>query len=195
MTKTVLRRAAKTVIAVLLTTTVAVVGAAGPAYAAGWTYKDTMEPGSSLPEDRFFFSSDNENAVGWFEDETGTSNGAHSGSYAAHLSHYYNYGTWVAVGQTVTIAPKALGYPTRCQFSAWVWGNSSTRYNLEVIDPVTWNYITVKQVTQPTALAWRHVFADLVTMPTADVVLRVAYLPPAYTSAAFVDDFTLSCVY
>jgi hypothetical protein len=194
VTKSVLRRAARIAATVLLTTTAVVGGVAGPAYASGWTHSDNMEPFWGItPESRFFFEADNENEVGYFDNHQ-WSWGTHSGSYVAHLSNYWGLGTWVAVGKTLRVTPKANGHPTRCRFDAWMYANRNDKFNIEVIDPATWNYIAVTHFTQP-ANAWSQGFTGWFTVPVDSVVLRVAYLPPSFGGAGFVDDFTLSCTY
>jgi hypothetical protein len=192
VTKSVLRRAARIAATVVLATTAVVGGVASPAQAA-WNYLDNMEVRwGTTPEQRFFFDADNENEYGFFEDMTSWSQGAHSDTYAASLHHFWNLGTWVSVGQQVTVGPKALGHPTQCRFSAWTYANSGERFNIEVIDPATWNYITVSTVTQP-AGAWSKFSTALFNVPSTFIVLRVSYLPPAHNAAGFVDDFSLAC--
>lgn len=195
MTTSVLRRVVRIAATVILATTAVVGGVASPAYASSWYYADNMEIkyGTSLPDSRFFFEADNENEYGIFQNLAGTSIGTHSGTYAAKLNHLWDLGTWVSVGQTVTVGPKALGHPTQCRFSAWVRANRTDRFNIEVIDPTTWTYIAVSQVTQPVANTWSQISTAQFNVPVNNVVLRVSFLPPAYTAAAYVDDFGLAC--
>ncbi|WP_027342048.1 hypothetical protein [Hamadaea tsunoensis] len=195
MTTSVLRRAAGIAAAVVFAAAAVVMGVTGPAYASSWVYSDNMEirAGNNGPENRFFFEAGGGNEYGIFQNLAGTSVGTHSGSYAAKLNHLWDQPTWVSVGQTITVGPKALGHPTWCRFSAWVRANGNDRYNIEVIDPTTWNYIAVSQVAQPVANTWSQISTVQFAVPVTNVVLRVSFLPPAYTDAAFVDDFMLSC--
>jgi hypothetical protein len=191
--KSVLRRAARLAVTIVLATTAIVGGVAAPAHAS-WVYTDNMEVRwGTAAQDRFFFEADDENEYGIFQDLSNTSVGNHSGVTAAKLNHFWEYGTWVSVGQTITVGPKALGHPTQCRFSAWVNANRNDRYNIEVIDPSTWNYIAVRTVTQPVANTWSQISTAVFNVPVTNVTLRVSFLPPAFTEAAFVDDFTLTC--
>jgi hypothetical protein len=192
--KSFLRRAAGLAATVVLVTTALVGGVAGPAHAS-WTSLDNMEiRWGTAPQDRFWFEAGGANEYGVFQDLTGWWIGTHSGAYAAKLGHLNGSATWVAVGQQITVGPKALGHPTQCRFSAWVYAGSTDRYNIEVIDPATWTYIAVSRVNQPVSGVWSQISTALFTVPVINVVLRVSYLPPSTSSsAAFVDDFTLDC--
>jgi hypothetical protein len=192
--KSVLRRAARIAATVLLATTVVVGGVAGPAYASDWGYVDNMEPlWGTTADQRYFFEADNENEVGYFDDHQ-WSWGTHSGATVAHLSNFWGLGTWIAVGKNTTVGPKALGHTVRCRFSAWTYANRGDKFNIEVINPSTWNYIAVSHVTQP-ANAWTQMYTNWFNVPVNNLVLRVSYLPPSYGGAGFVDDFTLSCTF
>jgi hypothetical protein len=92
-----------------------------------------------------------------------------------------------------TVGPKALGHTTRCQFRASLNANPGSRYNIEVINPATWTYIAVRNVTQPVGNTWSEISTAWFTVPVVNVVLRVSYLPPTQNGLAFVDDFVLDC--
>jgi hypothetical protein len=98
------------------------------------------------------------------------------------------------VGQTVSIVPREFGYWTTCQFSAWVEGTIGAKFNIEVIDPKDWSYVSVTQFTQPTRWSWHQVFTSQFVPPPRLVVLRVSYLKSA-AARGFVDDFRVTCTY
>jgi len=196
MTQSVLHRLTNSVIAVVVATTALVAGGSGPARAAStWQLSDTMENGATLAQDRFFFETDSPYAEGHIQTAGGISYHARSGTQAAMLRNTWVGGSWVSVGKNVRILPRAYGFQTSCHFMAWVYGSGTATYNIEVIDPATWKYLSVKRVTQPVAWTWSKISTAEFGVSYPNAVLRVSYLLPGYGSAVFVDDFGLVCSY
>jgi hypothetical protein len=202
VTQKALNRAIGSAIAIVLAATMTVVGASGSAHAAAWGYTwtdfDNMEPRStSTAADRFFLENDGPTTVGRWVTASSGQLFVHSGLNAAEV---YRAGSWqggsfAAVGKYVTVTPRQVGYWPTCQFSAWVYSGEGERYNIEVIDPATWNYISLKQFTQPPgSWTWRQVTTGQFNVPRR-VVLRVSYLVGNSASSAFADDFRLTCTY
>src|SRR4051812_39789090 len=104
VSKSVLRRAARIAMAIMLATTAVVGGVAGPAYAYSWTYRDNMEVvGGNPPENRFFFESDSPYVDTLFKDLRNTSIRNFSGVSSAKLGQSFAGATWISVGQTVRV--------------------------------------------------------------------------------------------
>ena len=201
MTQKALSRVLGSAIAIVLAATMTVVGTAGSAHAdwgQTWTHFDNMEPRSTgTAADRFFLENDGPSTSGEWVTASSGQLFVHSGLTAARV---YRAGSWLpgesfaAVGKYVTVTPRAVGYWPTCQFSAWVYSGEGGQYNVEVIDPATWNYISLAQFTERPAYTWNQVTTGKFNVPSR-VVLRVSYLTSNASASAFADDFRLTCTY
>ena len=152
------------------------------------------------PEKRFSFSSERSTPA-WDEEVGFESRGngliAHSvagGQYIGPL----RYG----VGRPVTIPSAPGGGRYTCEFIAWVRSSTylpyedDVHFDIEVTDPDTWHYITVKKIKASHDAGWSTVSTNPFTA-RPKVFLRASILAKTNDMVAcqsdVVDDFTLLC--
>jgi hypothetical protein len=120
----------------------------------------------------------------------------HSGSTYASISEWYP--GWSSVGRSVRITPATVHTP-KCGLSAWMATTAyRPRVNVEVIDPATWTYIALYQVTL-SGQGYKNYAVGSWRATKADVFLRFSVLAndpnaPAFANAQ-IDDVVISCSY
>jgi hypothetical protein len=157
---------------------------ASPAQAGIWQLNDGFE---NNPLGRWSFSG----AGNHFGNFDGTNGVPRSGLEYADLTQW-DVG-WSAVGRNVHLHSA----PATCGASVWILTSSvSSNVNLEIIDPATWTYISVKQVTVPrNNFAWQNFTFNTWTVGKQDVVLRIALLGPGSVRVIKVDDLVVQCIF
>ncbi|MFG1839557.1 hypothetical protein [Micromonospora sp. NPDC049175] len=177
-------RAARLTAAAVTATAVALTVAVGPAQADLWTHTDGFE-GNPAAVWEFHRSGAGSGA---YELGTGT---AHSGWNNAILTT--SAGGWSGVGKLLTVGPRTAGHSTTCGGGFYVRAVSgSAVLNVEVIDPASWTYLSLRTV-RITDTAWRlHDVASYANGPN-QVFVRISLL--GGSGAVRVDDFAFQCSY
>jgi hypothetical protein len=110
---------------------------------------------------------------------------------------------FASVYQYIQIVPVANGKQPECQFSAYVMADTTQSFNIEVIDPTTWSWISVAQWTNRYEnYTWERGHTNWFRPTVSQVVIRVSLLAtsgsssnPAPIWTGHVDDFNLTCTY
>lgn len=172
--------------------TVAVVAAglvaatAAPAYAGIWTLQDGFE---SAPAATWWFEgSDDDGSFGTFAATNGI---PHTGTRYATITR--DRPGWTSVARMVHLTP-AANHSASCGAQIWLQEKPGTKVNVEVIDPATWNYLAVRQVTLPAGYPWKAYSSGSWRPGPVDVVVRISVLSDGYARVK-VDDLTVQCSY
>jgi hypothetical protein len=183
--------AARRVLRILVVLVLAAVGigtVAGPAHATTrvvwWT--NTVDDFESNPASVWNFDGAGTD-VGFFS--TGAAY-AHSGTGSAWLFQFDP--GFSSVGRPVYINT-ALVYPSGCLATFYLRSETSTVVNVEIIEPHTWTYIALNQVT--TSPTWTPYTVGPWGVHQLDVFVRVSALQsaPGGVNIVSVDDLTVAC--
>jgi hypothetical protein len=154
------------------------------AYANVWQLQDGFEysPASTWT---LYHSG---NGSGGFDIKAGRSRSGYNNAWLTVLTG------WSSVGRTVQFTPYLPGRTLNCGAQIYIQPViGSSKLNFEVIDPSTWRYVALKTVTL-TGGSYQAVAVPFVPA-RKDLFVRVSLLGNGSTSAARVDDLTVSCQY
>ncbi|MEV8514888.1 hypothetical protein [Dactylosporangium sp. NPDC051484] len=180
-----LRRHARNVVTVAGLVIGLVLGLSSPAFASLWALQDGFE---SNPAATWWFQSSG-NGFGNFDGTNGT---PHTGSRYADV-YRFDAG-WASVGRNVHLTP-AANHPSNCSAQIWLQQAPGTRVNFEIINPSTWTYISLNQITLPNDWQW-HAYTSGSWKPgPVDVVVRVSAVSTGGFAGVKVDDLTVQCSY
>ncbi|MEU3164029.1 hypothetical protein [Streptosporangium sp. NPDC006930] len=187
-----LSRLSRAFVAVMVAATV-VIAPAGPASAGIWQLTDSFELATN-PASRWSFTTSGTCTGPIFSNSISA---PRTGSGLAAMEAHKG-GDWCALGRTITLTPVSAHPGARCTAGVWtqLW-NASTSFNLEVIDPDTWNYIALKSVVQDWSEGWiLHTVSW--TAQRTDVVLRFAVgkrHTHVFSAHVELDDVVVQCAY
>lgn len=178
------RRGMRRALVVAALAVVMVTGSAVPAHASIWQLTDGFE---SNPASRWvpFASADGggefSNVAAW----------SHSGSW--HAFRWVRTG-YSSVHRNVHLTP-AQFHSADCLAAIYIQAvNSAAVVNFEVINPVTWTYIALKQVALNPG-GYQQVVTPSWHASKVDVVVRVSVLGFGQVSDIRADDLIVQCVY
>jgi hypothetical protein len=159
-----------------------VAAVATPANAGTWIFTDGFE--------------NNPAASWWCEnpdvyshcDFGGHDGAAHSGS--GYVDLYRFAAGWNSVDHSLSLPS---GLIRSCVAEAWFQGAYGTRFNIEIIDPVSWTYVTLGQFTvNNSAYTWQSSSISWGGGPN-NVVLRFVLVSNSYDADLKVDDAAVVC--
>jgi hypothetical protein len=120
---------------------------------------------------------------------------AHSPSHEAY-GPWAPPGGWSSVGRSIYL-PVVLNSTSRCSVTIWVRPLGVTRFNVEVINPSDWTYISLRTVTLGTSSGYQpyqQISVPTWTPHTRDVVFRVSQIDIGTdTVGANIDDLKVAC--
>jgi hypothetical protein len=129
---------------------------------------------------------------GWVE----YSSTAHSPTHEASMLAAQP-GSWSSIGRRVYLPIGTLTWSSHCSASIWVRPLGITKFNIEVINPVDYTYISVATVTTGTASGYqpyRQLFAPTWTPRDRNIFFRVSVIDIGTdTFGADVDDLKIVC--
>lgn len=121
---------------------------------------------------------------------------AHSPTHDADLLEPQP-GSWSSIGRRVYLPISTFTWSSHCSASIWVRPLGITKFNIEVINPVDYTYISVATVTTGTASGYqpyRQLFAPTWTPHDRNILFRVSVIDIGTdTLGANVDDLKIVC--
>jgi hypothetical protein len=138
-------------------------------------------------------------ASGWVPHASATGGGHFSNNAQwAHSGSRYAY-RWVETGyssvrRTVHLPTVQTWGSAFCWASIWLRAVTATvNVNFEMIDPDTWTYIGLENVTLAPSAGWQQVFVGRVSVSEPDPVIRAALLGNGSVTDVRIDDLTVHC--
>jgi len=121
---------------------------------------------------------------------------AHSPTHQA-FAPWAPPGGWSSIGRRVYLPVGVLNATSRCSASIWVRPLGITKFNIEVINPVDYTYISLKTVTIGTASGYfpfQQLSVPTWTPANRNILFRVSQVDIGTdTIGADVDDLRVAC--